>query len=363
MPSEPVVVEISPEWENAIRAIVDKPGVTAVIGGVDTGKTTFTRQLANAGVRAGVPTAVVDADTGQSEIGPPAAISMAVVERPIESLRELKPRRMYFTGATSPAVNLLPSVVGVKRMTDDALARGARLVVVDTSGLVAGIIGRRLKLYKVDLLAPQHVVGIRKKERELDHILSPLEGIKRHTVHKLPASPEARAKPAEFRAARRRSQFYDYFHDADRHIVRLDDIVCWGTLFTTGRPVKWQHYRSLNRILKTRVLHAEVVGSGMYIVAECKPDMAGVEALAKRYGARSFTIVCGTDFTNLLIGLADSNGSTIDLGIIEAIDFKQRHVAVITPAKTVTPVGIVMFGSMRVKPDGTELGSVKAGEI
>ena len=349
-------------WDNTIEAIVAQPGVVMDIGATDTGKTSFTMRLVNAGVAAGIPTAVVDADMGQSEIGPPTAISMAIVEKSVESLRSLRPRRMYFVGSTSPIGHLLPTVVGVKRMVDIAVARGAKLVVVDTSGLVAGILGRRLKLYKIDLVAPQHIVGI-EREHEIEHILTALSGIERYTLHRLKVSPEAQQKPPGYRIARRRSQFLDYLRNAERHILRLDDIVCWGTLFTTGRPVKWQNYRFLERTLRTKVLHAEVVGKGMYIVAECGAQMSGVGTLMEKYNTKDITLVCGTDFTNILVGLADANANVLGLGIIEAIDFGQRHIAVLTPAKTTAPTRIVQFGSMRLSPDGIELGRIRPGEI
>lgn len=355
-------VDGNPTWDSTIQAIIERPGVTMVIGGVDTGKTTFVRLLLNAGVAAGIPTAIVDADTGQSEVGPPAAISMATVDRPVESLKELRARRMYFVGSTTPVGHLLPTVIGVKRMVDDALDRGAKLVVVDTSGLIKGLMGSRLKLYKADLLAPDHIVGIEKK-RDLDAILAVLARIDRYTLHRVPMSPEARSKPQVFRQARRKTQFYEYFRTSERHIIRMDEITCWGTLFTTGRPVRWQHFRTIEKLLKTKVLHAEVTGNGMYIVANCKPGMAGIEALVDKYGTREFTIVCGSDFSNVLTGLADSKGNTLDLGIIEAIDFGQRHISVVTPLKTVTPVKLLHFGSMRVRQDGTELGRIKPGEI
>jgi polynucleotide 5'-kinase involved in rRNA processing len=205
-------------------------------------------------------------------------------------------------------------------------------------------------------------VGIFKK-RELDPILSVVSKIEKYTVHKVKASPEVRNKPRAIRIGRRRTQFYDYFKNASRHFIRLDDIVCWGTYFTTGRAIRWQHYRTLERILKTRVLHAEVVGNGMYLVADCKPGMEGIEALVERYGSRQYTIICGNDFTNVLVGLADENANTIALGIIEAIDFKQRRMAVLTPSTTISPIRIVQFGAMRVRPDGVELGRIKPGEI
>ncbi|MGB9618976.1 MAG: Clp1/GlmU family protein, partial [Armatimonadota bacterium] len=88
-------MEITPEWQPAIAEIVASPGVAMVIGGVDAGKTNFCVQLANAGVEAGLPTAVVDADVGQSEIGAPGTIGMGLVENCIETLSEIPAKRIY----------------------------------------------------------------------------------------------------------------------------------------------------------------------------------------------------------------------------------------------------------------------------
>lgn len=357
-PDEPIVVESTVDRQNIIDGIVKSLGVVVIIGDTDTGKTTLAKQIINTGVEASLSTAIVDADTGQSEIGPPGAISMATIDHLTESFKTLRPRRMYFTGSTSHVGHMLPAVIGTRRMVDEAITRGARLVVVDTSGLVKGSIGRDLKLYKIELVSPLHIIGLA-KSRELDPILSILSRIEKYKVYKLPVPPEVRTKQKEFRAARRQAQFHEYFQNADRHFLRLDDIVCSGTYFTTGRPVKWQHFRVLEKELKVKVLHAEVVDRGMYIVADCKPKMGGVEALMNRYGTRDFTVACGSDFSNVLVGLADANNNIIDLGIIEAIDFKQRHIAVITPTTTVTPVRIVQFGHMRVRPNGVELGKIK----
>jgi polynucleotide 5'-hydroxyl-kinase GRC3/NOL9 len=355
-------VDISAEWNSTIEEIVKDPGVAIVIGDTDTGKTTFVLELINSAVRAGVATAIVDADVGQGEVGPPAVVSMAMVEGPVERLRDLNPRRMHFVGSTTPYAHMLPLVVGTKKMTEEALARGAKLVVVDTTGLVQGAAGGRLKLHKIELLQPKHVVGISKK-REIEHITNGISKIDAIKLHRLQSSPEVKDKSRELRTARRQKRFFDYFHGAERHIIRIDDIVCWNTFFTTGRSVKWQHYRVLERTLHAKILHAEVAGNGMYIVVHCEPNMAGVEALRNRYGTREFTVVCGTDFSNLLVGLADAHGNTIALGIVEAVDFKQRHIALLTPISTISPVRIIQFGSLRVRADGTELGTVKPGAI
>ncbi len=355
-------METAPNQQSIIEAVLGAPGVAVIIGDTDTGKSTLARELANAAVSAGVSTAVVDADLGQSELGPPATISMAFLGEPVESLRTVKPRRMYFVGSTSPVEHMLPTVIGVKRMVDIAIARGSQIVIADTSGLVRDRIGRTLKLHKIDILRPKHIIGLQKAS-ELDHILSVVSRIDDYAVHTIKVSEEVGVKQPTYRTSRRESRFFEYFKDADRQFIRLDDIVCWGSYFTTGRLVRWQHFRVLERILETKVLHAEVVAGRMYIVVECRPGMAGVEALRKHYGARQFSLVCGRDFTNVLVGLADAHGNTLGLGLIEALDFKQRRISVLTPMKTVTPVRIVQLGVMRVRPDGVEEERIRPGEI
>ncbi len=115
---------ITPDWQPTISEIVAAPGVAMVVGAVDTGKTRFCLELCRAALEAGVPTAIVDADVGQSEIGAPGTVGMAMVDRPVEALSDLKPKRLHFVGATTPADHMLECVVGTKRMVDAALALG-----------------------------------------------------------------------------------------------------------------------------------------------------------------------------------------------------------------------------------------------
>lgn len=348
--------------EEVIRSILDDPGIVVIIGGIDTGKTMFALQLINESVKAGIATAIVDSDVGQSEIGPPTTIGMATIDCPIESMKTLKARRMYFVGDTTPVGNLLPTTIGTKRMVDDAKTRGSELIVVDTSGLIDGIMGRRLKQHKIELVCPKHIVGIQKR-REIDHILAPLHRMGQYKISEIEVSPEARPKNQSLRAARRQTRFYNYFKNADRQIIRLDDITCLGTFFTCGKPISWQRYRSIEKTLRSRVLHAEIVGDGMYIVTKNLTAPVSVRALEEQFGSRKFTVVSKWDFNNLLVGFLDETGSTPELGIIEEIDFETRQILVITPLKSIAPVRIVQFGALKIRRDGMQLSKVRPGEL
>ncbi|MGC8861277.1 MAG: Clp1/GlmU family protein [Armatimonadota bacterium] len=349
-------MEITPEWQPAIAEIVASPGVAMVIGGVDAGKTNFCVQLANAGVEAGLPTAVVDADVGQSEIGAPGTIGMGLVENCIETLSEIPAKRIYFVGATSPVRHLIECVVGTKKMVDAALEMGARLVVIDTTGLVDGGIGRRLKTYKTELVRPRYLVGVQRKH-EIEGLLAPFSKLEPIKILRVSSSQLARRKPLEFRTARRQLKFYKHFHDCPGHIIRLDSICTWNTWFGTGRPMKWQYQKFIEETLKCRILHAEVTGRGIFAISERACAGAAMRLLEEHFNTTAITIVSGDAFTNLLVGLADETGRTLDVGLIQAIDFRERFMFVLSPIKTVSPVRVVQFGAIRVSPEGKELGA------
>ena len=51
-------------------------------------------------------------------LAPSSVNSMAMVIKPVESLSEIKPKRLYFVGATSPADHLLECAIGTKKMVE-----------------------------------------------------------------------------------------------------------------------------------------------------------------------------------------------------------------------------------------------------
>jgi len=333
-----------------------------VMGAVDTGKTRFCLELCMAAFQAGVPTAIVDADVGQSEIGAPGTVGLAVVDRTVEFLSELKPKRVHFVGATSPADHMVECVVGTKRMVDAALGLGAKMVVVDTTGLVGGHVGRRLKTCKIDIIRPNHLIGIEKKH-EIDHLLLPFSRVTSMSVRRVTASEEAKRKLVEFRTARRRSNYYRHFADSHGHLIRLDEVSLWNTWLGTGKPMKWQYRKFIEDTLNCPVLHVEVTGRGLYIVSERQCSMRNRKDLEEQFRTSNILAVTGSTFQNVLVGLADENANTINVGLLQAIDFKHRYLFVISPIKTVSPVRIVQFGSIRVNKEGDELGTIKPGEL
>lgn len=145
-----------------------------LVGGLDVGKTTLARRLLAAALAAGKRAALLDADLGQKTVGPPTAVTLRMVRAEADLAPEALAREdaMAFVGGTSPQGHLLPLVTGATKLHRLALAQGADLVVVDTSGMVSGVFGQIVKYHKVEMLEPDLVIGLQRGEE-----LLPLLGV------------------------------------------------------------------------------------------------------------------------------------------------------------------------------------------
>ena len=186
-------------------------GVVFLLGGIDTGKTTFGLELVRRAHAAGVPAAFVDGDVGQSTIGPPTTVGLAGSGALVGGSDLVRsPDAMAFVGAISPRGHLLPLVTGTARLTARARAQGSRLVVVDTTGFVSGIYGQTLKFFKMEMVAPDLIVAF---ERGGD--LEPLVGIAQRflpaEIAEVQVSDDVAPRSVEDRAALREARFGAYF--------------------------------------------------------------------------------------------------------------------------------------------------------
>jgi len=182
--------------------------VIMVIGGPDTGKTTLIEDLMNL-LFDKFKVAVVDADVGQSHIGPPTTIAWGLLEGKFSGWRKIPVRDMYFVGTTSPFGNLLPMLTGTKIICDIAKQK-AEKVIIDTTGMIKGGAGKVLKICKIDIVHPHLILALEKKD-ELEHIILAFKGMRTPLIFKVPVPSEVGQKPYIHRTGYRERKFRDYF--------------------------------------------------------------------------------------------------------------------------------------------------------
>jgi len=168
-------------------------GPVLVLGPVDSGKTTLVRSLASA-LAAETPVLVVDADVGQSWIGPPATLGRACIPRPRKRWTALKPQRLVFFGATSPAPATRACADALVRLVRDARPP----VLVDTPGLVKGLPAEALWRRVASRLTPGLVVAVRAGV-DLGPVLRPFRDAE-FRVLECDADPRVRVRRRDQRA-------------------------------------------------------------------------------------------------------------------------------------------------------------------
>jgi polynucleotide 5'-hydroxyl-kinase GRC3/NOL9 len=201
-------------YDEVVERALASRGVILLVGGLDSGKSTLASRIARASIEAGLQVGFLDADVGQSTVGPPATVGL----RMCRSVQDLDPAslaradRLAFVGATSPQGHLLPLVVGTRLLLDEARERGADTVVTDTTGLVSGVYGQLLKFHKIAVLRPDLVVGLERGEE-----LQPLLGVVRRffAAEVLTLRVHADVVPAsvEQRATNREDSMRGYFQE------------------------------------------------------------------------------------------------------------------------------------------------------
>jgi polynucleotide 5'-hydroxyl-kinase GRC3/NOL9 len=352
-----------PEWQEAIANIAEAGGTVVLIGSTDSGKTTFCTLLANAALEAGKRVAVVDADIGQSEIGPPGCVGMGLPQESIRSLSDIAPTALAFVGSTTPRGCLLEHAVATRLMTDAARVHDPHLVIIDTTGYVIGPGGSRLKHAKLSLLTPDHVVALA-RGRECDEALMPLKFTDRVHVHRLPVPAVIATKPPTLRAQRRAGGFARYFLNAELREYSLDDIALSGTWLNGGPCLPPHLLRFLSRSLGVYVYHAEEHERRICMMTRgWPPREEGIAAIQEQFRVPVLTITPAQRLHHLLTGLADQNGNWLGIGLIEALDFRRHTIGILTPLRAPTACRLIRFGTLRVKSDGTELGTIRPGEV
>jgi polynucleotide 5'-hydroxyl-kinase GRC3/NOL9 len=281
--TEPAEIIVPSQWTHL--NVSSLRGTLMVIGASDTGKSTLARYLYQQLCRSGVYAAYLDGDVGQSTLGLPTTMTMALPSGPgDERFDPNGPRATYFVGSTTPRGHMLPVVVGAYRLQQKALAMGAEAVVVDTTGLVDPAEGgRALKQWKIELLAPSTVIGLQ-REQELESILWPLRREARLHVVEWRVSPHTVERSHEARAARRRDHLADYLRQARPCAVSL---------------------------VKMAVYELERLADGA------------------------------------LVAFQDAEGLTLALGVVEEADRREKTLIVRTPLPGLEGVASLRFGAAR----------------
>jgi polynucleotide 5'-hydroxyl-kinase GRC3/NOL9 len=201
--------------------------VIVIVGAGDTGKTSLAAGLAGTLAGRGARVAVVDADVGQSEVGPPTTVGLGRVAGPLPRLRDAELLALEFIGDTSPVRHIGQTADATGRLVRRALADGFEHVIVDTGGLVQGALGLALKRAKIRAIDPDLVIVVQRRD-ESEPLAQALTVGARPVVLRVAASPAATRRTQTQRRAHRDSAFRESLDGAPAVEVPHDRVMARG---------------------------------------------------------------------------------------------------------------------------------------
>jgi polynucleotide 5'-hydroxyl-kinase GRC3/NOL9 len=222
---------MSQDWADEIaQKLIDKglaqTGVCLILGAADTGKTALAAALVKqlSGDR---PVGIVDADIGQSHIGPPTTVGWAIASNPPpEDLWQLPAAGISFVGDVTPVGHLLQLTAAIIQSVRQA-SKTAELIIIDTPGFISGPAASALWWTVQRVLNPGLILAVQ-RESELSDILAGLHHFDSH-LELIKCPSQIRNKSPEERRNYRQEQFNKYFRSSSLYTINLGDIAVQAT--------------------------------------------------------------------------------------------------------------------------------------
>jgi len=341
--------EVIDIWEKSM-AEMDLRGIILIIGVMDVGKSTLAALLGNKALSQGHRVAIIDADVGQNDLGPPTTISLARLDKYITHLRQLTAEKSIFLQATSLERIWPRAVKQIYKAARYALeVWKADTVVINTDGWILDEEAVAFKRRLIEEIKPSLIVGIQ-VENELLPIVKGYSN-----VLLLPPPPHVRAKSREDRKIHREMGYGRYIFPPVELAVSLDKIpICNLPLFK-GVEIGDELKRMLAKTLGVPVVRAYQVGERVYALVQ------NDAWLMKKVGG--FQVVCmPLEFEKgLLVGLEDGEGFLVGLGVMKKIYYDKRKAVLYTSSdveKRLGEVKCIRLGLIRLDENFNEVEKV-----
>jgi len=341
-------------WEDAADTILELkslPVIVMIVGGIDSGKTSFSAYLANKGLKVKRSVAMIDADLGQSDIGPPSTIGSCRITKPIRDPFEINAENVCFIGVTSPNTAVHRVVEGIMKVKEKVMKRGASLLIVNTDGWIDGEDAIRYKVTLAKQIKPDVVVAIQEKN-ELTFLLGALIETKNLAIE---SSSAVRKRDREERKLLRELGYKKYLKGAAVESFPLSWIRISGVTFGTGAKPSREHMNKIAEHLGTIPIYCEETPNSVFMVLS-KEQWADEEIAENLEGMmkKKVKIVWQGDEEGLLVALHNKDESFLGVGIIQEIDYERRVLKVFTRVKS--GVASIHVGQMKLDRTGKELG-------
>jgi polynucleotide 5'-hydroxyl-kinase GRC3/NOL9 len=346
---------IPSSWKNAAEKILSSNGRVEVIvlGGIDSGKTSFCIYLANMALNSGRKVALIDGDLGQSDIGPPGTLGLSIIRKPFFDPFNLNPDHMIFIGVTSP-YNVTERIIdGLVKLRSKALSMGSDFIIINTDGWIEGSDAIDYKCRLIKNLEPKFTVIIWNNES-----MKPMMDLLTNTGTKIEiltvnVPKNIRKRDREMRKVIRETLYKKYLKDGKVRSIPLSWIKINGNLEIKGK-IDQALKKKVEEIVGNKLLYCENLQDNVILVLKEGVSLSNEESarLATELN-KPIKIICEGDEKGLIVALENSEGEMLGIGIICNIDFERGTLKIYTNVEET--ISGVHIGQIRLNEKGNEI--------
>lgn len=344
---------VSSSWQEVANQLFSLkcPVTVLVLGGVDSGKTSFCTFLVNEAVKNKLNVGIIDADLGQSDVGPPSTIGFSFVVEPVTDLFEVDAQRAFFVGSTSPSTAMSKIIDGLTRLKEMALIRSVDFLVINTDGWIDGSQASDYKVRLAETVNSSIIVGLQ-KDNELDPILDSLSG-EQYLVVDSPQLIQPRSR--EKRKLLPELSYKKYLKGAKVQSFSLSWVKLKESLLGAGAPLHRSRLATLINLLGAKPVYSEESVAGLLIVLNKNETIAEkrIKDVKERFGKQVKVIREGEE-EGLLVGLIDEEDNFLGIGILHEMDYKRKVLKIYTPVNE--KVGKICFSQIKLNKNFSEIG-------
>ena len=197
-----------------------RKGTCLVLGSADTGKTSLVAAIAKLATSNQI-IGIVDADIGQSHIGPPATVGWVIVDQSQMDFSQLAIGGISFVGDIAPTGHLLQLTAAIIQCVRQ-LSKLAKVIIIDTPGFIYGPAALALWWTMQRILQPELILAVERND-ELSDILG---GLQHHNskLEQIKCPPQLPTKSPQERRTYRQNQWNKYFRHSCLYNIKLSDV-------------------------------------------------------------------------------------------------------------------------------------------
>jgi polynucleotide 5'-hydroxyl-kinase GRC3/NOL9 len=344
---------IPSKWGDITKGILslENPVTVMVVGGVDSGKTSFCTFLANEAVTKKLRVGIIDADLGQSDVGPPSTVGFSFVTEPVKDLFDVDAQDAVFVGSTSPSGSINKVIEGLIQLKERVMDIGVDFLVINTDGWVEGEEAAAYKARLIDRISPSIVVGLQ-SENELTLILNALHGVKSVVID----SPQLiQQRSREKRKILRELSYKKYLKSSKMQSLSFSWIEVKDSILGAGSTLPHKRLETLQNLLGTKPIYSEENIAAIFAVLRKSEEITEEQLKnAKEYFGKKVKVIRNGDEEGLLVGLKDEKDKFLGIGILQGVDYKRKLLKVYTPVSK--KVAIIHLGQIKLNKNCRETG-------